>query len=92
MKTSFKGKKKNNEKAPFKMEPSHLELGWVCFWWAALSNAFLPSPSAFCNSTGSWKVRESEGEWGFHPQDKPWNNLYHQIRKPLNIHAEETMR
>ena len=90
MKTNFKGKK--NKKALFKMEPSHLELGWVCFWWAAFSNAFLPSPSAFRNSTGSWKVTESEGEWGFRPQDKPWNNLYHQIRKPLSIHTEETTR
>lgn len=59
MKTSLEGIKKNSKKAPFEMKPSHLELGWVHFGWAALPNAAFPSPSVLHKSTEGWKPRES---------------------------------
>lgn len=59
MKTSLEGIKKNSKKAPFEMKPSHLELGWVHFGWAALPNAAFPSPSVLHKSTEGWKLRES---------------------------------
>lgn len=47
-------KKENNKKAPFNTEPSHLELGWVHFGWAALPNAVSPSPFGLHKSPGNW--------------------------------------
>lgn len=91
MKNNHKGKKKNSKKAPFRMEPSHLESGWNHVGWVALQNAAFSSLFAIHNSPGGWKLRES-GDCAQGLSTERICNIKYRERKTLSTHAEKISR